>query len=217
MTEPRYTWVWDTRLNNGRGAYRDLTTGRILAQQTVTELINQTVDLTKERVTDQLATMLDERRLNVGDWKQAMATSIKDAYIQQAELAAGGRDMMTPQFWGSLSTPLQEQYKYLDNFAREIAEGKLTAGQIQMRSAMYTNSSREAYWRVKDLQAKAQGMTEERWITKGDNNVCSPCYEAGLMGWQKLGFFGQPGSGTVIRGQTTCRGLVNCRCTKEYE
>lgn len=210
-------WVWDQRLRGGRGAYRNLANGRILSQADVNKLIDMAIDRTNERITDQLTDMLAAGQLNVADWKTQMARTIKDAYIQQAILAAGGREQMTQRFWGSLSTPLREQYRYLDNFAREIADGKLSTEQIRIRARMYINSSREAYWRIEDMRARTAGLREERWHAVGDDATCGPCREADALGWQPLGTFAQPGSGQVRRRPVSyCKGLTNCRCTKEY-
>ena len=217
MTEPR-GWTYDQRLNNGRGAYRDSVTGRVISQQQATFLIDQAIDRTQTEITTQINYLLDNGQISVADWQKAMSETIKDAYIQQAELAAGGRENMTQAMWGSLSTPLQEQYKYLSNFAKEIADGKLSIGQIQMRSKMYINSSREVYWRVKDRQMKAQGLKQEKWDAIGDDSTCGPCAEADAMGWQPLGTFAQPGSGNVLRSPLThCQGLTSCRCQKRYQ
>lgn len=217
MAEPR-GWTYDQRLNRGRGAYRDLSTGRVISQQQATFLIDQAIDRTQAEITTQINALLDGGQISVADWQKAMAETIKDAYIQQAELAAGGRENMTQAMWGSLSTPLQEQYKYLSNFAQEIADGKLSIGQIQRRSKMYISSSREAYWRVKDRQMKAQGFKYEQWIAVGDDSTCGPCAEAAAMGLQPLGTFAQPGSGNVLRKPTThCQGLTLCRCFKQYQ
>jgi len=217
MTEPRQDWTYDQRLNNGRGAYRDTSTGRVISFDRATELINQSIDRTREDVTIQINTMLDNGQMSAADWQAAMAQTIKDAYIQQAELAAGGRDNMTQADWGVVGGAVREQYNYLTGFAQEIADGKLSLGQIQMRSDMYINSAREAYWRIKERQVKKQGFDSERWITAGDDRVCPTCLEAGQMGWVKIGTFAPPGSGVVrLNPRTNCYALTNCRCTLEY-
>lgn len=212
MASQAVTWVWEA----ATGRYRNLTTGRFVGRETVLGLVNDIVDRTIDNPVSTLNTMLSDKRLNVADWQTGFARQIKNAYAQQAMLAAGGRDQMTPQLWGMVGGTVREQYNYLRDFAKEIEKGNLTAAQIEARTKMYINSSREAYWRVKDVQARGQGFTEERWHAIGDDSTCEPCSDADAMGWRPLGFFAQPGSGNVIAGETTCRGLTNCRCTKEY-
>jgi hypothetical protein len=206
-------WVWET--NTGR--YRNLDTGRFVGREQVVELVNGIVDRTTDNPVSTLNTMLADKRLSTADWETSFARQIKNAYIQQAEMAAGGREMMTPQLWGIVGGSVREQYNYLKDFAKEVADGRLSAAQIEARCKMYINSSREVYWRVRDLQARAQGMTEERWQAVGDDATCSACADADAMGWQPLGTFAQPGSGRVLNSPpTACSGLTNCRCTKLY-
>ena len=206
-------WIWEV----GTQRYRNLDTGRFIGRAEVVNLVNDVVDRTIDDPVATINTMLGDKRLNAADWKTAFGRQIKNVYIQQAELAAGGREQMTPQLWGMVGGSVREQYRYLDDFARQVANGQLTQAQIEARTKMYINSSREAYWRVKDVQAQAQGMTEERWIAIGDDSTCGPCSDADAMGWQKIGTFAQPGSGRVlVSPQTNCQGLTNCRCTKEY-
>jgi hypothetical protein len=206
-------WVWEA----GTGRYRNLDTGRFIGQRQVVQLVNGIVDNTEANPVTLLNTMLADGRVNTAEWKTGFARQIKNAYIQQAELAAGGRSQMTPQLWGMVGGSVREQYGYLDDFAQEIADGKLTAGQINSRTKMYVNSSREAYWRVKDAKARTDGFTEEKWNAIGDDSTCGPCADADTMGWQPVGTFAQPGSGRVRnRPRTDCQGLTNCRCEKEY-
>jgi len=206
-------WVW----NEGLRRYQDTDTGQILSFAAVQDLVDDLVDTTDETAVGTLTDMLADGRLNVADWKTNFGQAVKDIYIQQAELGAGGRENMTPREWGAVGAQLRGQYRYLDAFADQVAAGELTPGQIRYRSQMYINSSRQAFWRVRDFKEQDKGMTEERWITIGDENVCSACTDAGHMGWQPIGTFAAPGSGQVLRDpETHCVGLTNCRCRKEY-
>lgn len=206
-------WIWDESVRH----YRDTDTGRILSFAAVQDLVDQIVDVTAENVTDTLSDLLADGRLNVADWMDGMIDAIKHIYIQQGELSAGGRDQMTPQFWGAIGNQLRQQYAYLRDFADQIAAGELTPGQIRARSEMYISSSRQAFWRIQDFKAMERGETEERWISMGDKNTCSPCNGADALGWMPIGTFGVPGSGTVeLDPQTECVGLTRCRCRKAY-
>jgi hypothetical protein len=207
-------WRWNEALRR----YQDLDTGRILSFDAVKVQVNRIVDATTENVTSTLADMLADKRLSVNDWHQAMGRAVKNAYVQQAELGAGGRTQMTPVEWGTVGGAVREQYGYLRDFAQEIADGQLTDAQIRSRSAMYVNSSREAFWRIRDRKEREKGMTQERWAAVGDAGTCGPCFDGDAMDWQPLGTFAQPGSGRVlVRPETSCEGLTNCRCEKEYQ
>ena len=111
---------------------------------------------------------------------------------------------------------LADQYRYLDGFAAEIAEGKLSEAQIARRSEMYMNSSREAYERGQKRAMEIAGLQEVIWI-KTAKESCPDCIELSRLGWQKAepwpfrvgGVNALPGSGA-----TQC--LTNCRCYLDW-
>lgn len=207
------TWKWNERLKR----YQKYPSGKIISWAEVQDLVDGVVDRASETVVDTLVDMLADGRMNVADWKREFASVIKSAYIIHGELAAGGRENMTPAYWGSIGGRLARQYGYLDDFAEQIDAGQLTEGQIRARAYMYINSSRQAFWGIRDRIEKDKGMTEERWIAIGDDRTCGPCSDADASGWQPIGTFAAPGSGTVhVSPTTTCAGLTNCRCQKEY-
>ena len=205
-------WRWSEELKR----YRDTTSGQMLSFAQVQDLIDQSLNI-KEPVVDQLAQLLAAGQISIQDWRDRMAREIKRTYIQQAILAAGGRDQMTSRFWGSIGPLLRKQYGYLNRFAKNIAAGQLSEAQIRMRSRMYINSARSAFWRIRDFIERIKGNNEEKWIAMGDENTCSPCFEADQMGWQPIGTFAQPGSGQVLKEPPSqCEGLTKCRCRKDY-
>lgn len=208
-------WVYDSRVGK-LGGYRDTTTGRFVSEEMLPVIVNADIDNIIGRVSD-LASAIARGDIAVDAWLLSMRARIKEAYITQAILAVGGRDRMTQAYWGAVGGRIYGQYRYLDNFARQLAVGRLTEGQINSRATMYINSARQVFWAIRTRMAKAAGYSQEQWITKGDENVCEPCDEAGEMGWQPLGTFAEPGSGTVMAGETYCEGLTRCRCEKEYE
>lgn len=212
----RQGWLWDSQAGQ-LGQYRDFATGRLLSDDEVTEIVNGIVDETNGESIETLNTMLEDGRLSAEEWALAFALLLEIIYIQQAELGAGGESQMTPALWLLVIAALSVQYDFLENFAQQISAGQLTAAQIEARTKMYVNSSREAFWTVKDEKAKQTGLTEERWVAIGDDATCNPCFDADGMGWQPIGTFAQPGSGRVLVSPLTlCDGLTNCRCEKFY-
>jgi len=180
----------------------------------VADLVDELIDDVNETATDELIDMIMDERITVEEWKRTFAAVLKDLFITLAIL--GGGALLTR--WGSIEAQLRIQYGYLDRFAEQIAAGDLTGAEIRRRARMYVNSARQGFWRQLDQQAAELGYTEERWYAIGDDRTCGPCMEADMMGWQPLGTFAEPGSGTVLRSPTTmCQGLTNCRCRKVYQ
>jgi hypothetical protein len=128
--------------------------GRGITPRRIVEARNQNVTATLPGVSE-LSTKLTTGRINLQSWVIQMRTQIKDIYLQQYMLGRGGKAMMTPSDYGRVGALLKQQYAYLDNFAKEIAAGKLTPAQIDMRAKMYIESATQCYERAR---ASARGL-----------------------------------------------------------
>jgi len=154
--------------------------------------------------------------LDIGAWQATMRQEIKARYIQQYLAGRGGVGPMTQADYGSIGGMIADQYRYLDGFAREIAEGKLSEAQIAQRSEMYMNSSREAFERGQKRAAEAAGLKEVLWI-KTAKESCEDCIALSNLGWQKA----EPwpfkvGGVNAICGSGATRCLTNCRCFLDW-
>src|SRR5512139_3208452 len=124
-------WVFDPR-GKGGGRFRTVATGRYVSRAQVLEWATEASDASIN-VTKTWAAMISDGQLDVSTWQTLMRQEIKREYIRQYVAGRGGLDMMTQRDWGSVGGMIADQYRYLDGFAREIAEGKLTEGQIKER------------------------------------------------------------------------------------
>ena len=155
--------------------------------------------------------------LPVDAWQAAMRQEIKTRYLQQYLAGRGGVGPMTQADYGSIGGMIADQYRYLDGFAREVAEGQLSEAQIARRSEMYLNSSREAFERAQRRAAEVAGLDEVLWV-KTAAESCEDCIALNALGWQRAepwpfrvgGVHAIPGSGA-----TQC--LTNCRCYLEWQ
>jgi len=111
----------------------------------------------------------------------------------------GGLGAMTQADWGSIGGMLKEQYRYLAEFAKAIAEGKLSEAQILARSRMYINSSREAFERAKARVAALLNLTEEMWVLNPQAENCPDCIYYSQQGWKPVAeeFYPVPGDGST--------------------
>ena len=106
-------------------AYRNLTNGQWASRAQVQGWVTENIALAQNSV-DSLATMMADDLIRVGDWQAVMRQQIKQSYIEQYITGKGGIEQMTQADWGSIGGQLSEQFSYLDNFAKEVAEGKLS-------------------------------------------------------------------------------------------
>jgi len=144
-------------------------TGKILSNSGERALVNNVCDdaiANVENITERL--LADQ--ISVDTWLKECRASLKNYYIQQYLLGIGGQGQLSQADYGSIGGMLADQYRYLQNFAREIAAGNLTPGQIRNRIAMYANSSREGYNRAR---ARAHGIPEGALpAMPGDGRSC---------------------------------------------
>lgn len=180
------------------------------------DLVDEIVDQIDDEI-DDLTDQLEAGELTAAEWEEAVQDALEDAYLQQAVLGNEGKRPIPPLLWGIITAMLVHQFGYLSRLTRLIARKEVSIGEVRRRMTMYANSSRQAYWAMRDRWARAERMVEERWEAIGDKYTCSPCWDADKMGWQVLGYFGRPGSGVVIKSPATfCRGLTSCRCRKLF-
>lgn len=181
------------------------------------ELIDKVVDKTTAEITDKAALLFEDGVLTVVMWEEVVSVAIKYVYIQFALMASGGVNNVFDEVWEWVEEILHTQWGFLRGFVRDMFAGKLSLGRIKQRTAMYINSARQIFWRIRDWIMNLFRYKRERWHAVGDNATCGPCAHADDMGWQPLGTFAQPGSGRVLMVPATyCEGLTNCRCTKSY-
>ncbi len=135
-------WNWDDVSRR----YRDTSTGRYIGSRQMLTLRNGYIEAKKAEV-DRLARKLANGDIDIQRWTLDMRSSIKDAFIDEYCLAFGGRNNMTQANWGQLGHMLRDQYGYLQRFAGDIQAGKMSEGQIKVRSEMYIDAATQAYER----------------------------------------------------------------------
>ena len=188
-------WSWLEKIKS----FISNVTDRILGRDAVAAVgeANTEIHVTEVRtLTDDL--ILD--RIDVGAWERGMREVIKESYLHEYLLGRGGASQLMAADYGSIGGMVGEQYKYLSGFAQEIAEGKLTAGHIGTRAAMYARSAREAFergkgraWGVPDGKLPAYpGDGSTQCLT---NCACSWFIEEvvedkELMGWDCIWMLG---------------------------
>jgi len=160
--------------------FRDNKTGRFVAKATIQKWSGQSIDAMPSLAAE------FAKGATVGEWQTAMRENIKREYIRQYLEGRGGRARMTQVDWGSIGGSVADQYRYLDGFASEIADGKLSDKQIEARSKMYFNSAREARERAAKRAAEEAALDEAQWVYDPRAEHCRDCVGLAALGWQKV-------------------------------
>jgi len=197
------------RHSRSRGEYIYNANGRRVPEATIQKQLNTIVDDFQDNA-NRLADRLDNGRLTTAQWQERMRREIKDLHRTQYIAGRGGVENMTPRDWGRLGADLKNvQYKALDNFALDIADGKLSPAQIKARSRIYMNGSKKQYRRGKAMSA---GFFDDEpffvWQRGSTKEPCSDCLELDgqvktLSEWEDAGI--EPQSPDLECGGWNCR------------
>ena len=204
---PLPDYAFDERLNRGLGAYRNLSTGRIVPRsQIITELEN--VAKVSRANMRSLSERLIAKQITIAEWQTRMAAEIKTVHVTQAAAAKGGWAQMSQADWGHVGYKVREQYKYLQGFANDIASGKQPLnGRVLARAEQYGKSGHGTFESVRGRVATSKGLTRQRRVQHSQEG-CAGCKTVASLGWQPIGSLPPIGS-------QECRS--NCLCSDEYE
>lgn len=200
MNRSRYTWS-DTSQR-----YRDSRTGRFVSAAAVRDELDKSIDASAKAIRE-ATEGLRAGTLALSAWQLVMADEIRNGHLASTALARGGWSRLTVEDYRAASKAVAEQYKFLRNFAADVASGKQKLdGTLIRRAELYTMAARGQYEDTRREAEAERGLTEERRIRHARDS-CETCIEEERKGWQPIG--------TLRRiGDSLCRS--RCRCQFEY-
>lgn len=200
----RFDAQWSYDGNTGR--YRD-EKGRFLSQKAVEALVDSRIDKldsTLRRITR----MLVDGGITLDQWQQSVREAIKGAHIQAAIIGYGGRNQMGSAEYGRIGQRLRAEYAYLQGFARDLLEQRLSPAMALARVGLYAQSVRGSYWQGTELRKQQQGFSLMRRKLDPQAQHCDDCLSYAARGIVPIGSVPMPGQ------RCACR--ARCRCTVEY-
>lgn len=157
--------------DSGAKRYRNPTTGKFVAADTVAKARDEIIDRSMARI-DALTRKFTDGTLSLEDWRTAMRSEIKATSIEEYLLGRGGRNSMTQSDWGKIGAELRKQYNYLDRFSAEIQLGTLSDKEIAARARMYTAGANVGYGRG---QAASWGVVLPAYPGDGSTECRNYC------------------------------------------
>lgn len=136
-------WEWDQPSKR----YRNRDTGRYMSSRQMLPLRDDFIDAQKDAVSG-LVDRLADGDITTNRFVEEMRGLIKTSFIDEYALAHGGRHNMTSRDFGIVGQMCRSQYGYLNTFAGEINEGKLSPAQIRARGRLYIEAASQAYERA---------------------------------------------------------------------
>lgn len=181
--------------------WRNQDNGQFVAESTVIAEMRHHVNATFSEL-DRLTNQLYSGGITIQQWQIATAQELSDAHLAQSMFAVGGRANMTAVEWGRVGGTLADEYRYLANFANDIAIGKVSQAQALARIKQYGRATQQSYWR--EYANATEGNIH--WNLSPAEH-CGDCLElANNSPYTAQTLTTYPGAGA-----TQCRG--NCQCT----
>lgn len=129
-------------------------------------------------LTDELA----QGQISLADWQVSMREDIRRAHALQLLAGAGGNvEQVTPNDWLRLGTTVQQQDRYLEDFARQLLAGEVDPATVSSRAGLYAKAASAEYSRqaLKDVALPAHpgdgstaclGNCGCEWVDHGDGS-----------------------------------------------
>lgn len=187
--------------NNTAQRWFDTASGKFVSETVVVEEMRGHQTATYN-VLDNVTRQLYAGQLTIEQWQYVVAAELKDAHLAQAMFAVGGKRNMTQANYGRVGGTLADEYRYLSNFASQIAAGTISEAQALNRITMYGDATQASYWREFKLAAKK----ELWWVLGTTEQHCGRCPQLAAGSPYKPEDLNQvPGD-----GNTPC--LTHCDC-----
>ncbi len=170
----------------------------------------QVVDRETQRTTVQLqglTRLVSSGKITLPEWQERMADTLKQSHLQMAMMGAGGKVQMTQQQYGYVGSRLYKEYQAIDQFALDLATGKLTEKQALARTALYARTTALSFHQA-EKATKIRDSFEGRRDLDAAAQHCLPC-----IGHSTKGLF-VPADQIVPTGtDCLCHGYCRCRIT----
>lgn len=184
----QYSW------NEVSGRYRDINTGRFVSQASVTAELERYL-ATAQNDMSANSIRLQSGSIDMLEWQLGMERNIKNVHTISAALARGGWAQMTQSDWGWVGRRIRDEYAYLRNFARQVADGTQPMdGRFLTRSRMYALAARSTFqeMRRRYMRLSHGAAFEQRVLTPGAEHCIGGqgrpgCVELANKGVQPVG------------------------------
>jgi hypothetical protein len=197
----RFDAAWSYDRNSGR--YRD-EKGRFLSQASVEKLVDARIDKLESSL-KRITRMLSNGNITLDQWEASVREAIKGAHIQAAIVGYGGKDQMGSGEYGRIGQRLRSEYAYLQSFALDLLEQRVSAPMAAARIGLYAQSVRGSYWQGTELRKQQQGYGLMRRILDPQAQHCQDCIDHAARGLAPIGSLPMPGQRCACRARCKCR------------
>lgn len=187
--------------------------GRVRSRGEMRQEIDKLTDRVK-RDARKLAERFHDKEIDEAEFVVSMRELLKSGHIIAASVGRGGRQRMQAADWGRVGRKLKWQYKYLDKFAKRIANDTISGVAGSNRAALYASALHISYYdsvyvdyAEVDKPVDANGEEILVRLVQNSQEGCEDCAADAGEGWMPVDQMGE--LGTRICGDF-------CRCDLEF-
>ena len=195
-------WSYD----RASGRYKD-ERGRFLSEKSVQALVDRRIDKLDAQLR-RFTRMLADGSITLDQWQGSVREAIKAAHLQAAIIGHGGRDGMDSAEYGRIGQRLRSEYAFLQGFARDLLDQRISTPLSLARIGLYAQSVRGSFWEGASIRKEQQGFSLMRRILDPMAQHCSDCRGYASRGIVPIGSVPLPGQ------RCACR--ARCRCSVKY-
>lgn len=196
-------WSYD----RATGRYRD-EKGKFLSKAAIAALVDGRINKLGANL-KRFTKMLADGSITLDQWQGSVREAIKAAHIQAAIIGYGGRDGMGSAEYGRIGQRLRAEYSFLQDFARDLLERRVSRAMAIARIGLYAESVRSSYWEGTSMRQEQEGYSLMRRILDPQAKHCDDCLSYARRGLVPIGSVPLPGQ------RCACR--ARCKCTVEYK
>jgi hypothetical protein len=184
------------------GRFRDLTTGQFVPRSRVLLEVDREIERTSVRLQG-IVRLLASEKVDLPEFQIRFAEELKIANLRMAAFGAGGRSQMNASQFGHVGQKLKQEYGFLDGFAQDLADGRLSIAQALNRAAMYAESTAQAFHRAEQQTKARDGFLGKRSLDVGANH-CASCPAYATDGYVP--------ANQIVPVGVNCECRRRCRC-----
>ena len=187
------------------GKYRDDNTGKFVSRDRILRLVDEEAARLSTRMQAH-ARNLTAGNIDLPTFQRRSAEDLKLSAIRSTLLGSGGKSLTTNAQYGSTGRLLREQYQFLDGFARDLADGKLSKAQAIQRASLYGASTRSAFHQAEKIARGREGFKLAMRQLDGASKHCLECIQHSTNGKYVP-------INEIVAISARCSCAARCRCS----
>ena len=195
-------WSYDRKV----GRYRN-EKGQFLSKKAVGAIVDGRISKLEQQLKS-FTEKLVNSSITLEQWQGSVREAIKIAHIQVATIGYGGKAEMGRSEYGRIGQRLRSEYTYLQGFARDLIDGRISAPMAMARIGLYAQSVRGSYWQGTEMKEQQRGFSMMRRVLDNQAVHCQDCIGYSARGIVSIGSLPMPG--------VRCECGARCKCSVVY-